>query len=78
MKLLNGSLLVLSLLCPLLPNTAFAEFDKGEAAYKQKDYATALLELKHLADLGHAGAQRQLGVMYGQRPRRAAGLQGGG
>ncbi len=64
MKLLHATLLALSLLCPLLPNTAFAGFDEGDAAYKKKDYATALNELKPLAERGHAVAQNILGLMY--------------
>jgi TPR repeat protein len=41
-----------------------ADFDKGDAAYKSGDYASALRELKPLAEQGHAGAQNTLGVMY--------------
>ena len=39
-------------------------FEDGLAAYEQKDYPTALKVLKPLAELGHAGAQNYLGMMY--------------
>ena len=41
-----------------------ADFNKGVAAYKSGDFATALREFKPFAEQGHAGAQRNLGVMY--------------
>ena len=40
------------------------DFDKGLAAYKKGDYATALREFKSLAEQGNANAQVSLGVMY--------------
>ena len=40
------------------------DFDKGLAAYKAGDYATALKEFKPLAEQGHARAQASLGGMY--------------
>ena len=40
------------------------DFQKGLAAFKVGDYATALKEWRHLAEQGHAKAQRMLGVMY--------------
>lgn len=64
MKLLNATVLALSLLCPLLPVTAMAGFAEGDAAYKQKDYATALRELKPLADQGNTEAQTRICGMY--------------
>ena len=45
---------------------ASAGYDAGEAAYKRGDYATALRELRPLAERGNAGTQRVLGVMYGK------------
>ncbi|MCH7776411.1 MAG: sel1 repeat family protein [Gemmatimonadetes bacterium] len=45
---------------------ASAGYDAGEAAYKRGDYATALRELRPLAEQGNAGTQRVLGVMYGK------------
>lgn len=41
-----------------------ADFRKGEKAYQQENYATALKELKPLAEEGHAAAQTILGLMY--------------
>jgi hypothetical protein len=39
-------------------------FQKGVAAYNSGDYATALRELRPLAEQGDAGAQYILGFMY--------------
>jgi TPR repeat protein len=44
---------------------------KGLDAYKNKNYATALRELKPLAEQGYADAQYNLGQMY----RRGQGVQ---
>jgi len=41
-----------------------ADFQKGLNAAKSGDFATALRELKPLAEQGHARAQSNLGVMY--------------
>ena len=50
-----------SLVAPLLPTlTAPAwgpDYEKGLEAYDQGDYATALRELRPLAEQGHAAAQ---------------------
>ncbi len=43
---------------------AWAGLDEGAAAYKRGDYATALRELRPLAEQGDAKAQYRLGVMY--------------
>ncbi len=43
---------------------AEADFNPGVAAYKRGDYATALRELRPLAEQGHASAQFNLGLMY--------------
>ena len=43
---------------------AWAGLDEGVAAAKRGDYATALRELRPLAEQGHAGAQNNLGFMY--------------
>ncbi len=43
---------------------AWAGWDEGVAAAKRGDYATALRELRPLAEQGHAVAQYNLGVMY--------------
>lgn len=42
-----------------------ADFDKGLAAAKAGNYAAALIEFSELAEQGHAGAQFNLGLMYG-------------
>ena len=39
-------------------------YEDGLAAYKQRDYATALKLLRPLAEQGNAAAQNVLGVMY--------------
>ncbi len=54
--------LVLALLLTL-PATA-QDHQKGVAAYKRGDYATALKEWRPLAERGHANAQDNLGLMY--------------
>ena len=41
-----------------------ADFDAGMAAFERGDYATALQELRPLAEQGHAEAQNFLGWMY--------------
>ena len=41
-----------------------ADFDKGMAAYKSGDFATALREFRPLAEQGDAVAQSNLGWMY--------------
>jgi TPR repeat protein len=43
-----------------------ADFDKGVAAYESGDYATALRELRPLAEQGHANAQFHMGVTYAE------------
>ena len=49
----------------LVGNPAFsADFQKGMDAFDKEDYATALRELKPLAEQGYALAQNNLGVMY--------------
>ena len=44
---------------------AWAGFDEVDAAYQRGDYATVIRELRPLAEQGHAEAQHNLGVMYG-------------
>ena len=43
---------------------AWAGYDEGFAAYYRGDLATALRELRPLAEQGVAGAQYHLGLMY--------------
>ena len=45
-------------------NSESADFQKGMWAYSMKDYATALRELKPLAEQGNATAQYYVGAMY--------------
>ena len=52
--------LALALPAPLLA----ADFQAGLEAYERGDYATALEELRPLAEQGDAGAQIQVGTMY--------------
>ncbi len=44
--------------------TARADFEAGKRAYEQGDYATAVKELRPLAEQGNAEAQTFLGLMY--------------
>jgi len=41
-----------------------ADYQKGLEAYEKQDYATALRELKPLAELGNDEAQNFVGWMY--------------
>ncbi len=43
---------------------AWAGLDEGVVAAKRGDYATAISWLRPLAELGHARAQYNLGIMY--------------
>ena len=63
---MNRLLILPVLLLTLLVGTpAFsADFQKGNAAYKSGDYATALREWTPLAKQGNADAQTFLGMMY--------------
>lgn len=45
--------------------SAYADFEEGLEAYNNGDYARALAEMKSSAEQGHAGAQCNLGFMYG-------------
>lgn len=51
--------------------------EDAHAAYRRDDYATAMSLWSPLADQGDTVAQRNLGLMSHQRPRRAAGLCSG-
>ncbi len=53
-----------AVLLVMLVEPARAGFDEGVAAYKRGDYATALEELRPLAEQGDAKAQFYLGAMY--------------
>ena len=54
-----------AVLLVMLVGPARAGFDEGVAAYERGDYATALKEFRPLAEQGDAGAQTNLGLMYG-------------
>ena len=56
--------LTLTVLLGSLVTGCGADFDKGLAAAKSGDFATALREWEPLAEQGHADAQFNLGVMY--------------
>ena len=56
--------LTLAVLLGSLVTGCGADFDKGFAAYKSGDFATALGELRPLSEQGHADAQFLLGAMY--------------
>ena len=47
-----------------IPSVACADFDKGKAAYDNKDYATALSEWTQSAQANDAKSQHRLGLMY--------------
>ena len=64
------SMLVLVMAQPVATQTFKPDFDAGKAAYKQKDYATALRHWQPLAEQGDARAQLYLGQMY----RRGKGV----
>ena len=53
-------------LCLLLATPSWAGFNEGSDAYVRGDYAAALREWHPLAEQGHAGAQKNLGVIYRQ------------
>ena len=59
MRRISFSILVFS-----LASSAWAGVQEGLAAYKDKDYATALVELRAAANSGFSNAQFFLGVMY--------------
>ncbi len=60
---------LVSTLLTILPATA-QDYEKGAAAAKRGDYATALMEWRPLAEKGHAVAQYNLGLMF----RRGQGV----
>ena len=62
MKRLLAALILILLTAPVNAQ----DFDKGYLAWVSKDYATALAELRPLAEQGHAKAQNVLAHMYEQ------------
>ncbi len=63
MSALRGAI-VLALALALPAPVLAADFEAGSEAYIRGDYATALAELRPLAEQGHAEAQVMLGRMY--------------
>ena len=61
--ILQRLLFVLSL-CLLIAPSAWGDYQDGRKAYNRGDYATALKELRPLAEQGHAEAQYLFGYMY--------------
>ena len=55
--------LVLAMAQPVAAQSFKPDYDVGNAAYDQRDYATALRHYRPLAEQGHAGAQNRLGWM---------------
>jgi uncharacterized protein len=65
MRIARNYLLARGLMLLLIPVApARADWEAGKRAYEQQDYATALRELKPLAEKGNADAQALLGLMY--------------
>lgn len=58
-------ILVLAALVVLTATMAWADYETGATAFLDGDYATALKELRPLAEKGNSNAQFFLGVMYG-------------
>ncbi len=61
--ILRHLLCILSL-CLIIAPSAWGDYQDGRTAYNRGDYATALKELRPLAEQGHAGAQYLFGYMY--------------
>ena len=51
-------------LCLLAASSAWGDYQDGRKAYNRGDYATALKELRPLAEQSHAEAQYLVGYMY--------------
>lgn len=62
--------IVISVLLALVllgaPATGAETFDEASAAYRRGDYAVAFESFRTIAEQGHARAQYNLGVMYGE------------
>ena len=66
LKTFKAVSLVLAVVLTTLSCSAVSaqDYNKGLAAAQSGDYATALQELRPLAEQGHASAQHHLGTMY--------------
>ena len=62
--ILRSGFLALAIMAFAVPANA-GPYKDGEAAYERVDYATALKFWRPLAELGHARAKFNLGIMYG-------------
>jgi uncharacterized protein len=60
---MNRTWLTTTVVILVLATPAHAGFDQAAAAFEKRDYATALKELKPLADKGDARSQYAMGVM---------------
>ncbi len=60
---MNRTWLTTAVVILVLAMPAHAGFDQAAAAFEKRDYATALKELKPLADKGDARSQYAMGVM---------------
>jgi TPR repeat protein len=61
--ILRSGFLVLAIMAMAVPASA-GPYEDGKAAYERGDYAAALKYWRPLAELGHAQAMFNLGVMY--------------
>ena len=64
MRTLRTISLTLAILLGGVGTSWGADYEKGLAAANSGDFETALREMKPLAEMGHAGAQFNLGLMY--------------
>ena len=56
--------LLTTLIIGTMPSLAFADYEKGTAAFEQSDYETALREFKILAKQKDPRGQYGLGLLY--------------
>lgn len=63
---LRRLIISLALFSSLTAHFAWAGLNEGRQAYEKGDYAAALMELRPLAEKGHAEAQTKLGFIYFQ------------
>ena len=63
---MRNVILMLLLLAVVSNSVAWAgNFEDGVAAYKRQDYKAALIAMRDVAQQGHASAQYNLALMYG-------------
>ncbi len=61
---MRGATVLLAVVVVLVAASAWADFEAGQEAFEQGDYAPALKEFRALAEQGDADAQYTLGLMY--------------